>query len=315
MSYVDLHLHLLPGVDDGPRDVRESLEHAARMVRDGVREAVVTPHVGHPVFAVDSAEIAPRTRALQQAIDRAGIALRLRAGGEIHPSAAESLTEDELEAIAQGPANARWVLVEVPFSGIDARFLRGCAAIRSRGFGLVIAHPERAAGLLDDGLQHLRAELAAGSVLQVNVCSLLGHHGPEAQQAGAYLVRKRLASLLASDGHAGNRRHTLRRGFDLALAAGAPPLQAWQLTQANPRLLLRDGITAESAPAHAALDPRDQPSALSRRAQVTRVAGEASPRASGLMRRPARAWRAARGTGRSARGSERRPRSRRWPGS
>src|SRR3954469_22031638 len=137
MSFTDLHLHLLPGVDDGARDERESIEDGARMARDGVREALVTPHVGHPSFPVDVATIAPRTAALQAALDGAGVDLRLHAGGEIHPDVAASLTAAELRAISAGPPGSRWVLSEVPFAGVDEAFLAGCRAIRRHGFGLV----------------------------------------------------------------------------------------------------------------------------------------------------------------------------------
>lgn len=244
MSHLDLHLHLLPGVDDGPTDLAQALDHAHRMAAAGVREATVTPHVGHPSFPFDHATVPGRTRALQVALRQAGIPLRVRPGGEIHPAAAHTLSSAELDLVAQGPRGGRWVLAEVPFAGIDDAFLAGCARIRGRGFGLVIAHPERAAGILDGGLVWLERELAAGSVLQVNVCSLLGRHGPEAQAAGELLVRERLAYLLASDGHAGTRSHTLAEGVEAAMAAGASAAHADQLTRANPRFLLHHGLSA-----------------------------------------------------------------------
>jgi protein-tyrosine phosphatase len=80
MSRIDLHLHLRSGVDDGPPDQAASLAHAARLARDGVHEATVTPHVGHPEFPLDVATIGERTRVLQTAIDGAGIDLLLHAG-------------------------------------------------------------------------------------------------------------------------------------------------------------------------------------------------------------------------------------------
>ena len=119
MSHVDLHLHLLPGVDDGPPDEAASLVHAERLARAGVHEATVTPHVGHPHFPLDVTTIAERTRALQAAIDAAGLELLLHPGGEIHPDGALSLSATDLELIAHGPRGARWVLFEVPFAGID----------------------------------------------------------------------------------------------------------------------------------------------------------------------------------------------------
>jgi protein-tyrosine phosphatase len=173
--------------------------------------------------------------------------LRLHPGGEVHPEVAASLTATELRAISAGPPGSRWVLAEVPFAGIDEAFLAGCRAIRRHGFGLVIAHPERAAGVLSGGLAALRDELRAGAVLQVNVCSLMGRHGDEARVAARRLVRSGLAYALASDGHPGTRTHTLAAGLPLAMAAGASPVHAWQLTQANPRFLLRHGLPAGPA--------------------------------------------------------------------
>jgi protein-tyrosine phosphatase len=244
MSHVDLHLHLLPGVDDGPPDEAASLEHAERLAREGVHEATVTPHVGHPDFPLDVHTIPARTRSLQTAIDAAGIALRLHPGGEVYPTAATALSRNELEVIAHGPAGARWVLLEVPFAGVDAAYVEACRHVRRLGFAPLIAHPERAAGFLPRGLVRLGAVLADGAVLQVNVCSLLGRHGDEARGAGARLVRDGLAYVLASDGHGRARRHTLAAGTELAVAAGASPLRARQLTKANPRFLLEHGIAS-----------------------------------------------------------------------
>jgi len=237
MALVDLHIHLLPGVDDGPPDEATSLVHAERIAIDGVREATVTPHVGHPDLPVDIHAIAERTRALQQAIDAAGIDLRLHPGGEIFPDGARELGRAELDLIAHGPPGARWVLLEVPFGGIDDGFLDAVRHVRGRGFAVLVAHPERAAGFDPEGLRRLRPVLADGALLQVNACSLLGRNGPEALAAAQRLVRDRLAYVIASDGHGGTRSDTLGT------------IGRSQLTEANPRFLLEHGIPAE--PGHA----------------------------------------------------------------
>lgn len=250
MTRVDLHLHLLPGVDDGAPDEAAALEHAARMVAAGVQAATVTPHVGSPYFGTELAEIHDRTAELQAALDRERIPLTLEPGGELYPGAAAELTPRQLDVIAHGPAGARWVLAEVPFAGVDDTFAAGLAEIRAKGFGVVIGHPERAAGLLTDGgLARLRPALRAGAVLQVNACSLLGRQGPEAEEAARRLVRSRLAYIIASDGHPGSSRtHTLADGEPAAIAAGASAAQVVQLTQANPRFLLRHGLPRVDAP-------------------------------------------------------------------
>lgn len=238
-------------MDDGPADEAASLEHAERLVRAGVHDATVTPHVAHPAFALDLDTIADRTAELQTALDRAGLALRLRPGGEIQPRGATTLDAAALDLVAQGPAGARWVLLEVPFAGIDDGFLAAYEHVRGHGFGVVVAHPERARDVLrGDGLRRVRPLLVDGAVLQVNVTSLLGDHGEEAQEAGAHLVRTGLAHLLASDGHGGRRSHTLGEGPELAREAGASAVRAWQLTEANPRFLLEHGLpTRPSRPA------------------------------------------------------------------
>jgi protein-tyrosine phosphatase len=247
-------------VDDGPPDEDAALTHAAALAAAGVREATVTPHVAHARFPLDVAEIPERTRAFQLRLAQEGIELELHPGGEIHPAGAADLGAAELEIVAHGPPGARWVLLEVPFGGISRRFLEACATVRAHGFGLVIAHPERASGLMSGGLALLRTEMAAGAVLQVNVCSLLGRHGPEAQGAAEHLVRSGLAYLLASDGHGGARNHTLADGIAPARAAGASAVQTWQMTHANPVFLLRHGIPAGPRTVERAWSARHSPS-------------------------------------------------------
>ena len=255
MSYVDLHLHLLPGVDDGAADEAAALIHARRLAAEGVRDVTVTPHI-NDYWPLEIATIPERVAALASLLERAGIGVRVRAGGELDARHARRLSDAELELIAQGPAGSRWLLVEAPFRGLDASFAADCAALLERGFGAVLAHPERAAGAgTPAGLEALRELLATGAVAQVNVCSLLGNNGLEVQETAVGLLRAGHAYVIASDGHPGTRDHTLALGFVLAQRAGASSVQAWRLTQANPRFLLTHGIPqAPSAATAAALE-------------------------------------------------------------
>ena len=103
----------------------------------------------------------------------------------------------------------------------------------------MLAHPERAARAGEPGgIATLRSLLDAGAVAQVNVCSLLGNNGLRVQETAVALLRSGLAYVIASDGHPGTREHTVALGFTLAQRAGASSVQAWRLTQANPRFLL-----------------------------------------------------------------------------
>jgi protein-tyrosine phosphatase len=242
LSYVDLHCHLLPGVDDGAATESEALAHLRRMHAEGVRDAACTPHVKADSFpGVRLEEIAGRVALLQAAADDERLRVRLHTGGEVaHPDALE-LSREELELVAQGPPEARWILLECPFAGLDDDFTDAAQRLTDLGFGLVLAHPERARGVLGDGRERLESLRADGALLQVNVCSLLGNHGLGVQETATAIVRAGTAFCLASDGHPGSREHTLQLGFHLLLRAGASSTQAWRLTQANPRFLLHSG--------------------------------------------------------------------------
>jgi protein-tyrosine phosphatase len=245
MSYVDLHCHLLPGIDDGAATLDDALAHVRRLDAEGVRDVACTPHVKRTAFpGVDPAEVAGRTASLQAAIDAEGLRVRLHTGGEVAHRDALALSPAQLELVAQGPAGRRWILLETPFAGLDDAFSAAAERLTGLGYGLLIAHPERGAGIMGlDGRRRLEALRAAGALLQVNVCSLLGQHGLAVQEAAAALVRSGTAFCLASDGHPGTRDHTQQLGFHLLMRAGASSVQAWRLTQANPRFLLREGIS------------------------------------------------------------------------
>src|SRR3954451_10197994 len=113
MSYVDLHCHLLPGIDDGAAAPGDSIAHARRLQAEGVRDVACTPHVKRAEFpAVEIGALPALRAATQRQIDEAGLLLRLHGGGELCHRDALDLSEDELASIAQGPAGARWMLLE-----------------------------------------------------------------------------------------------------------------------------------------------------------------------------------------------------------
>src|SRR5689334_22707285 len=104
MSYVDLHCHLLPGIDDGAATIDDALVHARRLDAEGVRDVACTPHVKARVFPrVHLEELAGRRAALQAAIDAEDLRVRLHPGGELAHLDALRLDPDELALVAQGP--------------------------------------------------------------------------------------------------------------------------------------------------------------------------------------------------------------------
>jgi protein-tyrosine phosphatase len=211
---------------------------ARRLDAAGVRDVACTPHIKRAHFPhVNVFELAERRADAQRMLDHEGLAVRLHPGGELADEDALELSDRELELIAQGPAHAPWILLECPFEGLDHIFDAAANRLRNLGYGLLLAHPERVRGPLD----RLDAHLEQGALLQVNVSSLAGDHGPQAEEVGTRLVRRGLAYCLASDSHPGTRERLLSAGRAELARIGVNEVQAERLTEANPRFLLREG--------------------------------------------------------------------------
>ena len=238
----ELHFHLLPGVDDGPVDIEESVELGRLAVADGTSLITVTPHVRDLLRRGILDELPARVADVAAALARAGVPLEIRAGAELAHDDVPFLADPQLDAIAQGPAGARWVLLEAPLFGDDLDgFLAATAEVRARGFGTLIGHPERCAPLME-APEAVAAERRAGAWLQVNGSSLTGRHGRQARRWGIELLRSGAAGVIASDAHRPSRPSVLSAA--LAVLADAGVTGGETFVGANPRALLRNGMQA-----------------------------------------------------------------------
>lgn len=250
MNRNDLHFHVLPGVDDGPADLAASLALAADAAADGTSVVVATPHV-RDGYVENVFELSDRVRELQRELVRERIPLELRVGGELGHTMVGRLRQHELNAIAQGPEGARWLLLEAPFAGFDAAFHEASQELRDRGFGVLIAHPERAGD--PAGIRAaIRHEVLAGSHLQVNVWSIAGRHGEGARELALKLVRDGAATVVASDAHADWRRPLVSRAMLDLEHAGVDRMVIRTVTGAGPRRLLEAGLRRSRAAMQAA---------------------------------------------------------------
>jgi protein-tyrosine phosphatase len=178
-------------------------------------------------------------RELKERLAREQIGLAVRRGAELGHDMVGRLTQTELDSVAHGPPGGRWLLVETPFVGLDGAFTAATDELRDRGFGVVIAHPERAR---DSAAAVLRHELENGSVLQVNAWSLVGRHGPEAFERAHGLLKAGSVGLIASDAHGGRRQPALTLGVAACGQAGMRPHDAQRLVSSTPHRLLERGL-------------------------------------------------------------------------
>jgi protein-tyrosine phosphatase len=237
----DVHFHLLPGLDDGPAELSDSLELARAAVAQGTTTVVATTHV-RPDFVTDVAVLAETLVELRAELRRERIELEVLCGAELGHDMVGRLGQEELESVAQGPPEGRWLLLEAPLEGFGPQFHLAAEELRARGFGVLLAHPERSADAQLDGGAGLRRELAAGSLAQLNALSITGSHGRGAEWAALRLVAAGRAALVASDAHGPTRPPALPAAFRRMVEWGAAPDTARALVHAAPRRLLARGI-------------------------------------------------------------------------
>lgn len=200
-SMIDLHCHLLPGVDDGARTMDDALALARASVANGIREAVLTPHVHHGVFDNNLSGLLPVFVQFQAALKAAQIPLVVHLGGEVrlHPDAFEMLTTGELPVLGKLGSD-RIVLLEFPDGQIPMGAVQACKLFADHGVRLLIAHPERNKEVMRDP-NRIKPFLDAGCLLQLTAASVVGRFGPQAQKSAHQLLARGWVGLVASDAH------------------------------------------------------------------------------------------------------------------
>lgn len=201
---IDLHCHILPGVDDGPPSVDESLAMARRAVEDGVRTIVATPHTLNGVYMNPVKEVTSRVAAFQDTLSENQIDLKLYPGADVH------LCPDLLTRIESGDAGTinhrkKHILVELPSQTIPDGVKDLIFTLKLSGITPIISHPERNAIIQHDPAI-LYKLLAMGALSQVTAMSLTGGFGTFVRQTAETLLRQRLIHIIASDAHSSDGR-------------------------------------------------------------------------------------------------------------
>ena len=230
---IDLHSHILHGIDDGARSLEDSLEIARAAVADGIRVIAGTPHVRDD-WPTAPGVMEDRVAELADALHRAGIRLDVRPGGEIAVEWLSRLPLDELKRFGLG-GNPRYLLVETPYYGWPLALADSLFSLRACGITPVLAHPER--NLEVQIHPDLLVQLVEGGVLvQVTSASLDGRIGKRPQQCAHRLIDAGLVHLLASDAHHASIREV---GMSSAAKKVGGKLARW-LTYDVPAAIIRD---------------------------------------------------------------------------
>lgn len=231
----ELHFHLLPAVDDGPRSDDEALELARLAVADGTGRIVATPHA----HAIAPRDVMLHVAALNALLGASGVPLTVVPGIELLPSDVLRFAARDLERVAHGPPGRRWVLLEASLERPEPdTTAEALAKLQTLGLGALIAHPERSAEWWTDE-PLLDLVIAAGARLQVNASSLTGFHGPDAQRRALSLALGGRIDVLASDAHSEHRPPCLTAALAVLARHG---VDGEPLVAARPQALLSEGI-------------------------------------------------------------------------
>ena len=210
---IDLHSHILPGLDDGSPDLEASLEMARVAVAGGINTMIATPHVNfdYPTSAEDMARAVGH---LNVALARAEIALAVLPGAEIAVTKLDSLDTEELDAFGLGGGNT--LLIECPYTTSVPFFEQQVVELQKGSHRVLLAHPERSP-LFRGKVERLERLVTAGAMTVVNAGSLSGTLGENSRESAYELVAAGLVHAVASDSHnVSSRPPGLRTAFEVA---------------------------------------------------------------------------------------------------
>ncbi len=235
---IDLHCHILPGLDDGAQTLEDSLEMARVAARDGIGTIAATPHADLWGTQPDRADLELRVGRLQEALDAQGIAIQLVSGLENH------LTPELLSGGIVPLNRTSYALVELPFEEFPHYVEDALFQLQLQGYMPILAHPERNAILRDDP-DRLRGLVERGILGQLTAASLLGVFGRRTREASETFLRQGLVHVLATDSHSssGGRKPVLSEAVGAAARLVGEEL-AQGLVIATPERILK-GETVE----------------------------------------------------------------------
>jgi protein-tyrosine phosphatase len=251
---IDLHFHILPGFDDGPRDLDAAVALARAAASGGVDTVVATPHVSWS-WQNSASRIAESVRRLDAHLADLSIPVRVRTGAEIALTRASDLADLELRGLALG--GGPWLLIEPPHSSASAGLEGVLLHLQQRGHRIVLAHVERCPPFIND-VEMLERLVAGGMIASLTAGSLVGRFGGTVQRFAHGLVSRGLIGNVASDAHDCQRRppglyeELTSAGLDEqipwltedvpeAILSGSeiPPAPEWRGLVSRPRLLGR----------------------------------------------------------------------------
>lgn len=234
---IDLHSHILPGIDDGAKTLDVSLQMAAMAVADGIHTMACTPHIYPGLYLNDAAGITRARDALQAELDTRGVALRLLVGADVHlvPGLLAEVREGRVPTLA----GSRYLLLEPSHHVMPPRFEASVFELVAAGYTPVITHPERLTWV-DSHADLFERLVRQGAWLQLTAGALTGSFGERIRQRAEKFVTDGQAHLLATDAHSAGRRRPQLSAARAVVERLAGAAEATRMVLDRPQAILDD---------------------------------------------------------------------------
>jgi protein-tyrosine phosphatase len=229
---IDIHAHVLPGLDDGPPSLDESVDLVRLAVDGGVHTIVAKPHMHDGVHNVRRAEALEAGNALRQALAEAAVEVKLLPGGDVHVDVDldKRLADGELITLADG---GRYLMVELPQHVVPDALRDLLFRLQLRAVRPILSHPERHPAFQAEPAL-LAPLVRAGCLVQVTAASLLGRFGERAAGCVRALLDRQMVHFVASDMHGVERRRPRLAEAAVELRQRIDPELAEEILVANP---------------------------------------------------------------------------------
>ena len=243
---IDLHCHLLPGIDDGPRTLDDALALCRIAYQNGIQKAVTTPHILPGTYDNNLDSIKEAWIAFKIALQEAGIALELGYAAEIRidPIIIEMAEADILPILGEFEGD-RLVLLELPHTHIPP----GCDELihwlLAKGIRPLIAHPERNQAVIKK-IKRIEPLIKAGCLFQITAGSLAGIFGDEPRDCAIKMLKRGWVTVLASDAHNLTYRIPELEPGRLVAAGIVGEKEAWAMVRERPAMITASHFEAPS---------------------------------------------------------------------
>ncbi len=190
---IDIHCHILPGIDDGSESYDESIEMAKASAAEGVSTIVATPHIYDDCIGIDILQ--KKTDELNKRLNTDSVPVKILFGGEIYADLSP-------EIFSRHSMNGNgYVLVEFPHSHLPARSYDILQSLSSNGLRPLIAHPERNPSVINNPRLLIELVKNTGAAVQVTSSSIAGDFGRRIKMCSHFLLKKGVVDIIASDSH------------------------------------------------------------------------------------------------------------------